>query len=190
MDVLETRLDGPLLIAPKVFGDARGFFTETFREDAFAELGINETMVQDNHSRSRRGVLRGIHFQIGQGASKLVRCGRGHIWDVVVDLRKDSPTYGQYEGFDLTDENMHVLYVPVGFGHGFVVHSDVADVIYKQSNYYSADVERGIRYDDPEVGIDWPSDLELQVSQRDATAPLLRDVAGDLPFAYAAASAD
>jgi dTDP-4-dehydrorhamnose 3,5-epimerase len=190
MEVLETRLDGPLLIAPKVFGDARGFFAETFREDAFRELGVAEAMVQDNHSRSSRGVVRGIHFQIGEGASKLVRCGRGHIWDVVVDLRKGSPSYRQYEGFHLTDENMHVLYVPVGFGHGFVVHSEVADVIYKQSNYYSAEVERGIRYDDPDVGIPWPDDFELVVSERDAEAPLLRDVAGDLPFAYAAVPAD
>jgi dTDP-4-dehydrorhamnose 3,5-epimerase len=186
MDVIETRLDGPLLIAPKVFGDPRGFFTETFREDVFADFGINETMVQDNHSRSSRGVVRGMHFQIGQGASKLVRCGRGHIWDVLVDLRKGSPTYGEWEGFHLTDENMHVLYAPIGFGHGFVVLSDIADVIYKQSNYYSPDVERGIRYDDPEIGIEWPADLDLQVSDRDATAPLLREVADDLPFAFAA----
>ena len=188
MELIETRLDGPLLIAPKVFGDDRGFFTETFREDAFAELGVRETMVQDNHSRSRRGVVRGIHFQIGEGASKLVRCGRGHIWDVVVDLRKGSPSFGQYEGFDLSDENMHVLYVPIGFGHGFAVMSDVADVIYKQSNYYSAEVERGIRYDDPEVGIGWPEGLEMQVSERDATAPLLSEVAGELPFTYAPAA--
>ena len=182
MDVLETRIDGPLLIAPKVFGDARGFFTETFREDLFAGFGVRETMVQDNHSRSSRGVVRGIHFQIGAGASKLVRCGRGHIWDVVVDLRRGSPTYGQYEGFDLTDENMHVLYVPIGFGHGFAVVSEVADVIYKQSNYYSTDVERGIRYDDPDIGIAWPEGLDLQVSERDASAPLLSEVAADLPF--------
>ena len=185
MHRLETRLDGPILVAPQVFGDDRGFFAETFRQSFFEELGISEPMVQDNQSRSRRGVVRGIHFQIGEGASKLVRCGRGHIWDVVVDLRQGSPTYGRYEAFDLTDENMHVLYVPVGFGHGFAVLSEVADVVYKQSNYYSPDVERGFRYDDPDVGIAWPSDIELQVSERDATAPLLREVAGDLPFAYA-----
>jgi dTDP-4-dehydrorhamnose 3,5-epimerase len=184
MKVLETGLEGPILIAPAVHGDARGFFAETFRQSFFDELGITEPMIQDNHSRSSRGVVRGIHFQIGPGCSKLVRCSRGHIWDVVVDLREGSPTYAQYEGFHLSDENMHVLYVPVGFGHGFVVHSEVADVIYKQSNYYSADVERGIRYDDPQVGIAWPADMELQVSERDATAPLLADV--DLPFAYAA----
>jgi dTDP-4-dehydrorhamnose 3,5-epimerase len=188
MRQLETRLDGPILIAPAVHGDARGFFSETFRQNAFEDLGIHETMVQDNHSRSTRGVVRGIHFQIGEGASKLVRCGRGHIWDVVVDLREGSPTYAEWEGFNLTDENMHVLYVPIGFGHGFVVLSDVADVIYKQSNYYSPDVERGIRYDDPEIGIDWPGAVDLQVSDRDATAPLLRDVAPQLPFAYAAAN--
>ena len=182
MDVHETELEGPLLLAPKVFGDARGFFCETFRQDAFAEAGVRETMVQDNHSRSSRGVVRGMHFQIGEGASKLVRCGRGHIWDVLVDLRRGSPTYGEWEGFDLTEDNMHVLYAPIGFAHGFVVLSDVADVIYKQSNYYSAEVERGIRYDDPDVGVAWPEGLELQVSERDATAPLLREVADQLPF--------
>jgi dTDP-4-dehydrorhamnose 3,5-epimerase len=182
---LDTRLEGPLLLAPDVFGDARGFFAETFREDAFRELGVRETMVQDNHSRSARGVVRGIHFQIGEGASKLVRCGRGTIVDVLVDLRRGSPTYGEWEAYELSDENMHVLYAPIGFGHGFVVLSEVADVLYKQSNYYSTDVERGIAYDDPDVGIEWPRDVELQVSERDATAPRLRDVAGDLPFAYA-----
>ena len=186
MERLQTRLDGPILIQPNVFGDDRGFFVETFRQSVFEEFGVAEPMVQDNHSRSSRGVLRGIHFQIGAGASKLVRCGRGHIWDVVVDLREGSPTYGEWEGFDLTDENMRVLYVPVGFGHAFVVHSEVADVIYKQSNYYSSDVERGIRYDDPDVGVEWPTDFELLVSERDRTAPLLRDVAAELPFAYAA----
>lgn len=186
MERLDTRLEGPVLVQPSVFGDERGFFAETYRQSDFDELGIGEPMVQDNHSRSARGVLRGIHFQIGAGASKLVRCGRGHIWDVVVDLRRGSDSYGEWEGFDLTDENMRVLYVPVGFGHAFVVLSAVADVIYKQSNYYSADVERGIRYDDPDVGVAWPEGVELQVSERDRTAPLLREVAGDLPFVLAA----
>ncbi len=186
MERLDTRLDGPILIQPTVFGDERGFFAETFRQSVFEELGVAEPMVQDNHSRSRRGVLRGIHFQIGAGASKLVRCGRGRVWDVVVDLREGSPAYGQWEGFDLSDENMRVLYVPVGFGHAFVVLSEVADVLYKQSNYYSPDVERGIRWDDPDVAVRWPEGLELHVSERDRSAPLLREVAAELPFAYAA----
>jgi dTDP-4-dehydrorhamnose 3,5-epimerase len=186
---LETRLDGPLYLQPRVFGDERGFFTETFRRNEFDELGVREDFVQDNHSRSARGTVRGIHFQIGAGASKLVRCGRGTIIDVLVDLRRGSPTYAGWEAYELSDDNGRILYAPVGFGHGFCVVSDVADVFYKQSNYYSDDVERGIAYADPDVGIEWPlPTAELLVSERDRTAPLLREVAGELPFEYAAAA--
>jgi dTDP-4-dehydrorhamnose 3,5-epimerase len=187
---LETRLDGPLYLQPQVFGDDRGFFTETFRRNDFDELGIREDFVQDNHSRSAHGIVRGIHFQVGAGASKLVRCGRGAIVDVLVDLRRNSPTFARWEAYELSDDNGRLLYAPVGFGHGFCVVSDVADVFYKQSNYYSTDVESGIAYDDPDVGIEWPLPAaELVVSERDATAPRLRDVAGDLPFEYAPAAA-
>lgn len=187
MELLPTRLDGPKLIAPRVFGDDRGFFTETYRANTYAQFGIDDVMVQDNHSRSARGVVRGLHFQIGEGASKLVRCGRGRILDVIVDLRRGSPTYAQWEGFELTDENMHVLYVPVGFGHGFCVLSDVADVIYKQSNYYSTDVERGVRFDDPQIGVRWPFPMdELVYSQRDLEAPSLQEFEAQLPFTYGA----
>jgi dTDP-4-dehydrorhamnose 3,5-epimerase len=181
---LETRLEGPILVEPKVIGDERGFFCETYRRSTFSELGITEEMVQDNHSRSRKGIVRGMHFQIGQGAAKLIRCGGGAILDVVVDLRRGSPTFGQWEGFELTDQNMHMVYCPIGFAHGFCTLSEHADVIYKQSNYYADETERGIKYDDPDVGIEWPSDVELIPSQRDATAPLLREVAGELPFVY------
>lgn len=181
---LKTRLEGPILIAPEVHGDDRGFFVETFRDNVWAELGIEETWVQDNHSRSRRGVVRGMHFQIGEGAAKAVRCARGTILDVVADLRRGSPTYGEWEAFELSDENAHVLYIPRGFAHGFCVLSEVADVIYKQSNYYAPEVERGIAYDDPDLAIAWPGGLELHVSERDATAPRLREVADELPFAY------
>jgi dTDP-4-dehydrorhamnose 3,5-epimerase len=184
MRTLATRLEGPILAELSVIGDERGFFCETYRRSTFAELGIAEEMVQDNHSRSRRGIVRGMHFQVGEGAAKLVRCGRGEIFDVLVDLRRGSPTYGQWEGFRLSDANMHILYCPIGFAHGFCVLSEEADVIYKQSNYYAAETERGIKYDDPDVGIEWPAGLELTPSQRDATAPLLRDVADDLPFVY------
>ena len=187
---LETRLDGPLYLQPQVFGDDRGFFTETFRRNDFDELGIREDFVQDNHSRSAHGIVRGIHFQVGAGASKLVRCGRGAIVDVLVDLRRNSPTFARWEAYELSDDNGRLLYAPVGFGHGFCVVSDVADVFYKQSNYYSDEVERGISYRDPDVGIEWPLPAEeLIVSERDATAPRLRDVAGDLPFEYAPAAA-
>jgi dTDP-4-dehydrorhamnose 3,5-epimerase len=182
---LETRLDGPLYLQPRVFGDERGFFTETFRRNDFEELGVHEDFVQDNHSRSKRGIVRGMHFQIGEGASKLVRCGRGAIVDILVDLRRGSPTYAQWEAFELSDENGRVLYAPIGFGHGFCVVSEIADVFYKQSNYYSDEVERGISYRDPDVGIEWPLPAEeLIVSERDQTAPLLGDVAADLPFVY------
>ena len=185
MKILPTRLDGPMLLAPKVLGDERGFFVETYRRSVFAELGIPEEMVQDNHSRSQHGIVRGMHFQIGRGAAKLVRAGRGAIYDVLVDVRRDSPTFGQWEGFELTDENMHMLYCPVGFAHGFCVLSDVADVIYKQSNYYADETERGIAYDDPEVGIQWPLPTEQLIpSQRDASAPRLSAIAAELPFRY------
>ncbi|HXB66338.1 MAG TPA: dTDP-4-dehydrorhamnose 3,5-epimerase [Solirubrobacteraceae bacterium] len=185
MQRLDTRLDGPILIAPKVLGDERGFFVETYRRSLLGELGIAEEMVQDNHSRSRHGIVRGMHFQIGQGAAKLVRAGRGAIYDVLVDVRPDSPTFGQWEGFELTEENMHVLYAPIGFAHGFCVLSEVADVLYKQSNYYADDAERGIAYNDPEVGIEWPLPVaELVPSQRDATAPRLSEIVDQLPFRY------
>lgn len=185
MEIRETTLPDAKLVVPRVFPDDRGFFAETFRESALADVGVTDHWIQDNHSRSGYGVVRGLHFQIGDGCAKLVRCGRGHIWDVVVDLRQGSPTYGKWEGFDLTDENMHALYVPIGFAHGFAVLSDVADVLYKQTRYYTADVERGIAYDDPQVAVKWPlADGEIIVSDRDATGPRLADVAGDLPFAY------
>jgi dTDP-4-dehydrorhamnose 3,5-epimerase len=182
---LETKLEGPVLIAPNVIGDERGFFCETYRRNDFMALGIEEEMVQDNHSRSSHGIVRGMHFQVGRGAAKLVRCGRGAIVDVIVDIRRGSPTFGQWEGFELTEENMLILYVPVGFAHGFCVTSDLADVFYKQDRYYAGETERGINYDDPDVGIAWPLPVEeLQPSRRDADAPLLRDVAGELPFVH------
>lgn len=181
---LETRLEGPILIEATVFGDERGFFAETFRRNVFRELGISEEMVQDNHSRSGRGVVRGMHFQIGKSAAKVVRCGRGAILDVLVDIRRGSPTFGEWEAFELSDENMRMVYCPIGFAHGFCTLSDLADVLYKQSSYYADETERGVRYDDPDVAIAWPEDLELIPSMRDANAPFLRDVADELPFVY------
>ena len=185
MKRIPTRLDGPILSAPTVLGDERGFFVETYRRSIFTELGIPEEMVQDNHSRSRRGIVRGMHFQIGRGAAKLVRVSRGAIYDVVVDVRLGSPTFGQWEGYELTEENMHALYCPIGFAHGFCVLSEIADVMYKQSNYYADDTERGIAYNDPEVGIAWPlPSEELAPSARDASAPRLSEIASELPFRY------
>jgi dTDP-4-dehydrorhamnose 3,5-epimerase len=171
---LETQLEGPVLIEPVVHGDARGFFQETYRRNVFAELGVSDEFVQDNHSRSGRGVLRGMHFQPGQ--SKLVRCARGSIVDVVVDIRPGSPAFGRWEAFPLDDEANRQLYVPDGFAHGFCVTSELADVVYKVSTYYDAAGESGFRFDDPEVGIEWPSEMELLVSERDRGAPLLSEL--------------
>ena len=179
---LETRLEGPVLLEPVVHGDQRGFFVETFRRNLLAELGIHDEFVQDNHSRSSQGVLRGMHFQ--RGMAKLVRCPRGAILDVLVDIRAGSPSFGRWEAFELNDENHRQLYAPDGFAHGFVVLSEVADVVYKCSAYYDPDLESGFRFDDPDVGIEWPSGLELQTSARDREAPLLSEL--EPSFSYSA----
>ena len=182
---IDTRLEGPLLIEPRVFGDERGFFTETYRRSSFVELGIDEEMVQDNHSRSSHGIVRGMHFQVGRGAAKLVRCGRGAITDVLVDIRRGSPTYGEWEAYELSEDNMRMLYAPVGFAHGFCVTSEIADVFYKQDAYYNDATEKGISFRDPGVGIEWPIPAgDLQPSQRDLDAPNLADIADELPFVY------
>ncbi len=183
MERLETRLEGPILVKPVVHGDERGFFQETYRREVYAELGIPEEFVQDNHSRSRHGIVRGMHFQVGRGMAKLVRCAHGAIVDVVVDLRKGSPTFGEWEAYEINEENGHQIYCPVGFAHGFCVTGPTADVMYKCSGYYDGSIERGIAYNDPEVGIEWP-DVELIPSERDANAPRLSDVEADLPFVY------
>jgi dTDP-4-dehydrorhamnose 3,5-epimerase len=182
MQRLETRLDGLVLLEPKVHGDERGFFVETFRSDVATAHGIPTEFVQDNHSRSRRGTLRGIHFQTHPGQGKLVRVARGRVWDVVVDLRRGSPTFGEWEGVSLDDLSGRMLWIPVGFGHGFLVESEVADFVYKCTNYYDPATEAGIRFDDPDVGVEWPSDVELLYSERDATAPRLSEIADSLPF--------
>jgi dTDP-4-dehydrorhamnose 3,5-epimerase len=182
MRVLQTRLDGPILLEPTVNGDARGFFLETYRANVWAQHGVRDTFVQDNHSRSARGVLRGMHFSIGAGQAKLVRCARGRILDVVVDLRGGSPTYGQWESHELDEGLARQLYIPVGFAHGFCVLSDVADVTYKCSTYYDGAVERGFHYADPDVAIEWPTDVELLVSERDRRAPRLAEIAAELDF--------
>jgi dTDP-4-dehydrorhamnose 3,5-epimerase len=187
MTAPQAHLDGPVLIEPEVHGDHRGFFVETFRASKLAEMGLPEgtQFIQDNQSRSLRGIVRGMHLQIGDGVTKLVRCARGTIVDVIVDVRRGSPTYGKWEAFELSDVNHHQLLVPVGFGHGFCVVSDVADVIYKQTAYYDPALERGFAYDDPDVGIRWPLPArELIPSERDANAPSLRDLAPELPFTY------
>jgi dTDP-4-dehydrorhamnose 3,5-epimerase len=174
-------VEGPVLIEPAVHGDARGFFVETYRASALAERGIVHDWVQDNHSRSARGVLRGLHFAVDPGQAKLVRCARGSIRDVVVDLRAGSPTFGQWQANELDDVRHAQLYVPVGFAHGFVVTSEVADVVYKCSAYYDGAKERSLHYADPAIGIDWGVTDPL-VSERDQVAPLLAEIRDELPF--------
>jgi dTDP-4-dehydrorhamnose 3,5-epimerase len=178
---IDTRLPGPVLIEGVVHGDARGFFTESYRRSVFAELGVDAEFVQDNHSRSSLGVVRGLHYQVGQG--KLVRCVRGSIVDVYVDIRRGSPTFGEWEAVELTDENGLQVFIPDGFAHGFCVTSDLADVTYKVTTYYDPSAEVSIAYDDPDIGVRWP-DVELRVSERDAASPRLADVADELPFSY------
>jgi dTDP-4-dehydrorhamnose 3,5-epimerase len=179
LEVVPTRLEGPLLLQPQVFGDQRGFFAETFREEALAELGVTDRFVQDNHSRSVYGVIRGMHFQNEPPAGKLVRCGRGSIVDVLVDIRQGSPTFGEWEAFELSDETMRLLWAPPGFAHGFCVTSEVADVLYKQTAYWAPGVDLAIKLDDPEIGIEWPVPPEDRVlSERDLSAPTLAEVFG------------
>lgn len=186
MRALPTSLPGLLVIEPVVHRDARGFFQETFRADEMERLGIRERWVQDNHSRSARGVLRGMHFSVGEGQAKLVRCARGEILDVAVDIRRGSPTHGRFEAVRLDDESCRQVYIPVGFAHGFVVLSEVADVVYRCSSYYDGALESGFAWDDPEVAIAWP-DMPVEVSARDAAAPPLAAIADGLPFEYAPA---
>jgi dTDP-4-dehydrorhamnose 3,5-epimerase len=178
---LETRIEGLVRIEPQIFGDSRGFFLETYAREEWKALGVEADFVQQNHSRSSRGTLRGLHFQTSPGQAKLLRCARGEILDVAVDLRKGSPTFGEWEGHVLDDEKGHQLYIPVGFAHGFVVLSEVADVCYQVSSLYDPATEAGIAWDDPEVGVDWQV-AEPLLSERDKTAPHLAEIADSLPW--------
>ena len=184
MQKLSTKLTGPVLLAPAVHGDERGFFLESYRLGALSEYGIEDEFVQDNHSRSGRGIVRGMHYQPGQ--AKLVRCMRGSIFDVLVDIRPGSPQFGRWEGFVLDDVEHHQLYCPDGFAHGFCVLSEIADVAYKVSTFYDPLTESGFGFDDPEVAIEWPNPDQLVASERDRTAPSLAQRTSSLPFAYAA----
>jgi len=180
VEIIDGRLAGVKLIRPQVFGDERGFFLETFRAQALEDAGIQADFVQDNHSRSRAGIVRGMHFQPGQ--AKLVRCARGRIFDVVVDIRPGSPSFGHWEGHELDDTGHLELYVPAGFAHGFCVLSELADVVYKVSSYYDPALEAGFRYDDPQVGIAWPLEAGRMVaSARDSAAPSLAQIRASLP---------
>lgn len=173
--MIATPLEIPdvILIEPRVFADERGFFLESYHRDKFAALGIDCPFTQDNHSQSVRGTLRGLHFQSAPGQAKLVRVVRGQIWDVAVDIRPGSPTFGRWVAAELSETNKRMLFVPVGFAHGFVVQSDVADVLYKCSHVYVAETEAGIAWDDPDVAVPWPIDTPL-LSARDLANPRLR----------------
>jgi dTDP-4-dehydrorhamnose 3,5-epimerase len=183
LQVIDEPLAGVKLLAPKVIADGRGFFMESYNRGDLAELGIKNEFVQDNHSRSTRGVLRGLHYQLGHAQAKLVRVTRGRVFDVVVDIRRGSPNFGRWAGAELSDDNRLCLFAEVGFAHGFLVLSDVADFQYKCSDFYSAKDERGLPWDDPEIGIDWPLDgHEPLLSERDRGWRSLAEVsADDLP---------
>ncbi len=183
MRVIDEPLPGVKLIAPEVHEDHRGFFMESYNRRRFAELGVTDEFVQDNHSRSVRGVLRGLHYQLGRPQAKLVRATRGRVFDVVVDIRRGSPTFGRWAGAELTEENRLQFYAPIGFAHGFLVLSETAEFQYKCSDFYSAADERGLPWDDPEIAIEWPlAGLEPNLSERDCNwAPLSVVPESDLP---------
>ena len=176
MIVEDTALPGVKLITPRVFGDDRGFFLESWNAAAFAGAGLDLEFVQDNHSRSARGVLRGLHYQWGSPQGKLVRVTAGAVFDVAVDVRRSSPYFGRWVGYELSDANKRMLWVPPGFAHGFLVLSAHADFLYKCTTLYDGPNDRGIRWDDPAIGIAWPEiDMTPQLSGKDAVAPLLAD---------------
>ena len=175
MKVTPTAIPDVLIIEPKVFGDARGFFYESFNGRAFDEaVGWHVEFVQDNHSRSSKGVLRGLHYQIQQPQGKLVRVARGAVFDVAVDVRKSSPTFGKWVGVELSEDNHRQLWVPPGFAHGFLVLSETAEFLYKTTDYYAPAFERSIRWDDPELAITWPLSNAPQLSAKDAAGQSLQ----------------
>ena len=176
MNVTETALPGVMLIEPKVFGDERGFFLESWNARSFAATGLDFSFVQDNHSRSAKGVLRGLHYQVEDPQGKLVRTTSGRVYDVAVDIRRSSPHFGRWVGYELSDTNHRMLYIPPGFAHGFLVLSETADFVYKCTSFYAPAHDRGIRWSDPAIGIDWPlTGKPPLLSHKDAAAPLLAE---------------
>jgi dTDP-4-dehydrorhamnose 3,5-epimerase len=180
MEVLPTRLGGLVLLEPRTFPDERGYFLETYSRSRYVEAGIDADFIQDNHSRSHRGSIRGMHFQRTPGQPKLVRCARGSVFDVVIDVRPSSPTFGEWESFELDDKRHRQLYIPIGFAHGLQALEDDTDFVYKVGSLYDPGAEVGIRWDDPDLAIPWPIDPAI-VSARDRENPVLRDIRGDLP---------
>ena len=180
MKVLETPMPGVLVLEPRVFGDDRGFFLETFNAARFAEHGLPTEFLQDNHSRSARGVLRGLHYQRRSPQGKLVSVVRGEVWDVAVDIREGSPTFGKWFGMTLSEARRQLLWIPPGFAHGFCVLSESADFLYKCTTLYDAADDRGVRWDDPALGIEWPV-ADPILSAKDRALPSLAEAAGALP---------
>ena len=174
MKITPTTIPEVLLIEPRIHRDERGFFLESFRASALAEAGVTHPFVQDNHAQSVKNTVRGLHYQTAPGQAKLLRCTRGAIWDVAVDIRPESATFGKWVGVELDAERYQMLYIPVGFAHGYAALSDVTEVQYKCSNYYNGATEAGIAYDDPDIAVPWPVDEPI-VSARDQNAPRLRD---------------
>lgn len=184
MKITESPLPGVLVLEPRVYGDARGFFVETFRESLLAEHGVQERFVQDNQSRSQRGILRGLHYQLIQPQGKLVRVSRGRVFDVAVDIRRGSPNFGKWFGLELDDVSGRMLYVPPNFAHGFLVLSDEADFVYKCTDYYHPESERGVAWNDPAIGITWPDvGVAPVLSGKDAVLATLAaaDSRGQIP---------
>jgi len=175
MNVVKTRMPDVLLLEPRVFGDDRGFFFESYNKNVLAGLGLGREFVQDNHSRSSRGVLRGLHYQLQHTQGKLIRVIAGAIWDVAVDIRRGSPTFGQWVGEELSAANKRLLWVPEGFAHGFIVLSDFSEVLYKASDFYSPAHEQALLWNDPDLKIEWPLDGEPILSAKDKAGILLRD---------------
>jgi dTDP-4-dehydrorhamnose 3,5-epimerase len=180
MEAIPTLLPEVLVIEPEVYGDERGFFVETWHARKYAERGLQLDFVQDNHSRSAKGVLRGLHYQLREPQGKLVRVVRGRVFDVSVDIRRGSPTFGRWVGIELSGENHRQMYIPPGFAHGFCVLSDSADFLYKCSTFYAPDDEYGILWSDPDIGIQWPG-ADFQMSVKDAGNSLLKDMTDRLP---------
>ena len=175
MKIVETTLPGILIIEPRVFSDERGFFMETYHQQRFHEAGIGAEFVQDNHSYSTGCVVRGLHYQEPNPQGKLVRCTRGAVFDVAVDIRRGSPHFGKWVGVELTEENKRMLWIPAGFAHGFSTLTDVADVVYKCTALYDAAADRSILWNDPQIGIEWPLRSEPRLSPKDAAAPRLSE---------------
>jgi len=180
MKITPSKIPDVLIIEPDVFGDARGFFMETWHAQKYADAGLDVHFVQDNQSRSKQGILRGLHYQLQQPQGKLVRVSAGTIFDVAVDIRKGSPTFGQWVGLELSGENFKQLYIPPGFAHGFCVLSEYADFLYKCTDFYAPEYEHSIRWNDPDIGIEWP-DSDFQVSEKDAQNAFLKDMDNLLP---------